>query len=158
MIVRRSSQHAACTASVCSTAFGRSRADDCGDLGEIGDRADLVVDGHHADHRDVVERAPASASRSTRPAASTPTTGRRARSTACSTAWCSTAGHTAPPAAAIERAEDRGVVGLGAAAGEHDLAGPAAEHVGDVVARLVDRLARLAGEAVRTRWGWRTAR
>ena len=52
---------------------------------------------------------------------------------------------------AIERAEDRGVVGLGAAAGEHDLARPAAEHVGDVVAGLVDRLAGLACEAVRAR-------
>ena len=52
-------------------------------------------------------------------------------------------------AGAIERAEDRRVVGLGAAAGEDHLAGPATEHVGDVVAGLVDRLADLPSEAVR---------
>jgi SAM-dependent methyltransferase len=51
----------------------------------------------------------------------------------------------------IEGAEDRRVVGLGAAAGEDHLTRPTAEHVGDIVASLVDRLANLAGEAMRTR-------
>ena len=44
---------------------------------------------------------------------------------------------------------DGGVVALGAAAGEHDLAGPAADDGGDAVAGLVDGPAGVAGEAVR---------
>ena len=52
----------------------------------------------------------------------------------------------------VERAEDRRVVGLGSSTGEDHLAGPAAEHIGDVVAGLVDRLANLPCEPVRSRW------
>ena len=101
---RRSSQHAACTASVCSTAPGARSRDDGGDGGEVGDRADLVVDRHHADDGDVVGRARRRARRG-RPGrrASTPTTVPPWRSTACSTAWCSAAGHTAPPPAGARR-------------------------------------------------------
>ncbi len=53
-------------------------------------------------------------------------------------------------AATIDRAEDGGVVGLGSTTGEDHLARPATEHVGDIVASLVDRLADLPGESVRT--------
>ena len=49
--------------------------------------------------------------------------------------------------AAVERAEHRGVVGLRAAAGEDDLARPAADRRGDDVAGLVD--ARRASRAKR---------
>ena len=66
------------------------------------------------------------------------------------------AAHRAP-AVAAHRAEDGEVVGLGAAAGEHDLAGPAAEGVGHDVARLVHRLAGLAGGGVGRPTSWRSA-
>ena len=61
-------------------------------------------------------------------------------STGCSTAWCSAAEHTARPAQR-RSTDDRGVVGLGAAPGEDHLSRRDADHVGDLVARLVDRLA-----------------
>ena len=50
---------AACTASVCSTAPRRVLAHDRGHRGQVVDRADLVVDRHHADHRHVGRGAPA---------------------------------------------------------------------------------------------------
>ena len=50
---RRSSQQAACTASVCTSAPGASRRTSSDTCGDVGDRADLVVDGHHADDGDV---------------------------------------------------------------------------------------------------------
>ncbi len=49
-----------------------------------------------------------------------------------------------------DRAGDRRVVGLGAAPGEHDLARTAPDHPGDDVAGLVDGAPGIAGEAVRT--------
>ena len=61
-------------------------------------------------------------------------------------------------ATAIERAEDRRVVGLGAAAGEDHFTRPAPDHIGDVISRLVDRLAHLAGRSGASRTGWRTDR
>ena len=52
---RRSSQHAACTASVCSKRGGRSGAHDRRPTArEVVDRADLVVDRHHRHDRHVV--------------------------------------------------------------------------------------------------------
>ena len=131
------------------TASGaRSRAT-CGDRGEIGDGADLVVDRHDADTSETSassERRRARRDRRDRHA-STPTTRPPACSTACSTAWCSTAEHTRTAAATIDVPKIGRVVGLGAAAGEDHLAGPAAEHVGNIVAGLVDRLAHLRGRS-----------
>ena len=95
---RRSSQHAACTASVWSSARGARPRTTAATAARSVIDADLVVDGHHADDGDVVGRAPRRARRDRpgrrrrrrRPC-------RRARSTAWSTAWCSAAGHTARP-------------------------------------------------------------
>ena len=53
---------------------------------------------------------------------------------------------TRPP----HRASDGGVVALGAAAREHDLAWLAADRRGDLIPRVVDRSPCLAGEAVGT--------
>ena len=67
---RRSSQHAACTASVCSSASGARRRTIGRHLGDVGDRADLVVDRHDADDRHVGGRSEhlrRAASRSTLP-------------------------------------------------------------------------------------------
>ena len=129
---------------------GRDASHDCRDLCHVVDGPDLVVDRHHADERRIREGL--GESLEIDPAGlvdgdDAPVAGldgvqhcvmldRRAHRDA---------------AGAIERAEDRGVVGLGAAAGEDDLARPAPDHVGDVVAGLVDRLAHLPGEAVRPR-------
>ena len=89
-------------------------------------------------------RRPRSARRGARPGAAR----RGARSAA----------HTATPPCAAHDAEDGEVVGLGAAAGEHDLAGPAAEALGHHVAGLVDRLAGVAGDARASPTGCRSAR
>ena len=161
-ISRRSSQLAACTASVWSTAPRRAVAHERGDGGEVVDGADLVVHRHDRHDADVVgpaerllERVEVDASPCR---SSTATTVPPWRSTACSTAWCSAAGHTARPARAAHRAGDGGVVALGAAAREHDLAGPAADHGGDLVAGVVDGPAGVAGESGASRSGWRSAR
>jgi hypothetical protein len=54
-------------------------------------------------------------------------------------------GDTGPPS---HRTEHRRVVALGAAAGEHHVARPAPQYIGHHLAGVVDRGARLAGEAV----------
>ena len=59
-------------------------------------------------------------------------------------------GATAATTAPADGTGDRRVVGLGAAPREHDLARPAADDVGDDVARLVDGPPGVTGEAVRT--------
>ena len=122
------------------------------DRGEVGDRADLVVDGHHADDGHVRRRAlRSSAARSTRPAASTATTV-PPESLDGMQHGVVLGGRADGPSAAPRATDagDRGVVGLGAAPGEHDLAGPAADDRGDDVAGLVDGPPGVAGEAVRT--------
>ena len=141
---------AACTASVWSSASGARRATSGAHGGEVGDRADLVVDGHHADDRARRRRARASsASRSTRPAASTATTVPPTRSTACSTAWCSVAGHTARPP---RRATAPAIAALSASVPHPvNTTSPGRQPMtrGDDVARLVDGPPGVAGEAVR---------
>ena len=62
-----------------------------------------------------------------------------------STAWCSMAEHTRTPGcrrpvgADLPAADDRQVVGLGPAGGEHHLAEVGAEELGDLLAGVVDR-------------------
>ena len=51
---RRSSQHAACTASVCSNALGAAARTTSATAREVVDRADLVVHRHHRHDRHVV--------------------------------------------------------------------------------------------------------
>ena len=53
--------------------------------------------------------------------------------------------------AGLGGAQDRQVVGLGAAAGEHDVAGPAAEHLGQDVPGVVERAAGGSGGGVGAR-------
>ena len=147
---RRSSQHAAWTASVCSSARGACSTHDRGDGREVVDRADLVVDGHHADHRDVGvegtgERVEPDAcrlvDRDDRPIGPLDgvqhgmVLGRRA--------------HGATVRLPLHGPGDGGVVALRAAAGEHDLARTAADDRGHAIAGLVDGASRVAGEAVR---------
>ena len=59
--------------------------------------------------------------------------------------------HTTGPGRSRVDAGDGQVVGLGAAAGEHDLPRPGAEARGDDVAGLVERLAGLPGHGVGAR-------
>ena len=94
---------AACTASVCTTAPGARRPHERGHRGEGLDRADLVVDEHHRH-----ERGPsASSARGERVEVDAGRRvarrrrGRRGPRTGSSTAWCSTAEHTATPADAV---------------------------------------------------------
>ena len=118
---------------------------------EVGDRADLVVDGHHADDRR--RRRPSAAARASRLHPADGVDGARPspsrRSTACSTAWCSAAGHTARP----PRRRTAPAIAALSASVPHPVnttsPGPAADHVGDAVAGLVDGPAGVAGEAVR---------
>ena len=126
---------------------------------EVGDRADLVVDGHHADDRR--RRRPSAVGERVEvdPARGVDAHDRPPRcSTACSTAWCSAAGHTARPPRAAHGAGDRRVVGLGAAAGEHDLAGPAAEHRRRRRRGPRRRPGGRRGRSGASRTGWRSAR
>ena len=139
---RRSSQHAACTASVCSNAVGRIPRATRRDVGEVVDRADLVVD-RHRPTRSTRRRRDAAASWSqidTHPYRRRRRPARDDARPAWRTAWCSAAGHTGRHRDA-RRTRDRRVVALGAAAREHHLAGAAAEDVGDLVPGLVDRAA-----------------
>ena len=148
---RRSSQLAACTASVCTRAPGACSRTSGRHGRQVGDGADLVVDGHHADDRDVVAERVGERVELAR--------GRHA-STAHHRAGEALDGvqhgvvlrggaHRAP-AVAADGADDRRVVGFRAAPREHDLARAAADRRGDVVAGLVDRPPRVAGEAVRS--------
>ncbi len=123
---------------------------DLGNLGEIGDGADLVVDGHHADDRDVVER--------------------RCECIEVDPTDCVDSNHApvsgldrmqhgvvldsgtqGDAATLIERSKDGRVVCLCPTAREDHLAWQAADHVGHIVAGLVNRLANLPRKAVRTR-------
>ncbi len=132
--------------------------DDLGRGGDVGDGADLVVDGHDADDGDVtpgrrmpiehvgqgiqidpreaVDRHDVAAERLDH-VQHRVMLGRRAHRDATG---------------ATDRAEDRRVVALGSATGEHDLVRADPEHVGHVVARLVDRSTGLAGEAMGSGW------
>ena len=93
-----------------------------------------------------------------RPAASTPTTRPPACSTACSTAWCSAAEHSALPP---RRPTTPRIAVLSASVPPPvniDLARLAADDVGDHVAGLVERLRAPRGRSGASRSGWRTAR
>ena len=156
---RRSSQHAACTASVCTSAPGACSRTTRGDRRQVGDRADLVVDGHHADDGDVVaervgERVEVDAAGTRRRRTTVPPR----RSTVCSTAWCSAAGHTARPPWRRDGADDRRVVGLRAAPREHDLARAGSRSPRRRRRGPRRRPAARRGRSGATRSGWRSAR
>ncbi len=93
-------------------------------------------DGH--ERHVLVERGRPAGRGRRRRVASTGTVRPPARSTGWSTAWCSAALHTTVPGRAPEHAADGEVVGLGAAAGEHDLAGPAPDDRGQPAPGLVE--------------------
>jgi hypothetical protein len=129
--------------SVCSTAAGAFSAT-FGDLGDRLDHADLVVDGHH---RRPTRRLKSGTVESSAGAVDAPrcdrvldrmehrvVLDRRAHRDATSGGTPSTE-----------------VVGLGAVAGEDDLARIDPQQRGDQLARLVDRLAGLARSTVRSR-------
>ena len=140
------------TASVCTGMPCSARDRD--DLVDRLERADLVVGPHHGDQRDRRRgraRPPRAArrrraGRRRRPAAARPRRPRasRSQSSGSSTAWCSTAVARIAGAARVGGAPgpvdalDREVVGLGAAGGEHHLAGAAAERLRDRLAGLLD--------------------
>ena len=149
VIVRRSSQHAACTASVCNSACRGQLANEPGDGGEIGDRADLVVDRHHADDRDIGPERRGEIVEVDLPA------GVDAHDAAAE--MLDDVEHgvvlgrgTHRRAAIAQRPDDGGVVALGATSGEHDFAGQHAECGGNAIAGLVDGAASVAGEPMRT--------
>ena len=134
------------------------------DRGELGDRlnrADLVVRVHHRDERRVVGRSPRAADRarrrrSDRPAAaSCASRGAPAPCSVLSTASCSMrAGDQVTAAGRLERlggAADREVVGLGAAAGEHDLRRVGADQRRDRRSRVVERRLGLLAEVMHAR-------
>ena len=121
---------------------------DLGNLAEIGDRADLVVDCHHTDDRNVVEGG--------------------SEHIEVDPTGCVDANHAPTPgldcmqhgvvldsrteghaAALIERSKDGCVVCFGTTAREDHLARQAADHVGHIVAGFVDGLADLSRKAVR---------
>ena len=116
--------------------------------GEVGDRADLVVDGHHADDGDVAVRAPRrAASRSTWRGGVDADDG--AAAALDDLQHGVVLGRWAHRPATDDRADDRRVVALGAAAREDDLAWAAPDDVGDTVPGLVDGPPGIPGEAVR---------
>jgi hypothetical protein len=129
---------------------GREPPDDGAHRGEVGHRADLVVDGHHAHDGDVVSERRAQR----REVDAT----RRVDRDDGATGALDGVQHgvvlggraDGAPTAAGDRTGDRRVVGLRAAPREDDLPGPAADDRGDVVAGLVDSAPRVTGEAVRS--------
>ena len=127
--------------------IGRNTINDCGNCGEVGDRADLVVDGHHADYGNVIQGISKRVEIEAAGGVDTddlPVTGLHG----VQYGVMLDRGTQRNAAAALQRPEDRRVVRLGTTAGEDHLAGTASEDIGDVVARFVDRLAHLPGEPV----------
>ena len=126
---------------------GCELVDHRGDLGKISDGADLVVDCHHADERDIGEGGCESLEIHTAGLVDTDHAAiaalDRVKNRMVLDSWAQRGA-----AETIEGAEDGCVVGLGATAGEDHLARTAAENLGDVVAGLVDGLAHLPREAV----------
>ena len=111
------------------------RAHQRGHLGQGLDRAHLVVDEHDRHEPDVgAERLGQSVEVDDPVARPPPRRVPPRRRAALSTAWCSTAEHTTVPRPAAGRTEDRQIVRLGTARGEHDLAGLAPEAPGHLVA------------------------
>ncbi len=142
--------------------IGSVTTHDPGDVGDVGDGADLVVDRHHADDRHIgggIEHgrefvevdAPDGVD------ADHATLGRQLFDDVQHGVVLDgrADGDAAAPS---DRPRDRHVVALGPAAGEHDLVGVAPDHAGNDVAGLVDGLAALAGRTGETPTGWRTAR
>ena len=143
---------------MCSSALGACGPHDLGDLGERLDGADLVVDERHRHERDVGvegggellevdEAAPSTADRAT---------ARLLHRVQHGVVLDGGADDRAAPRA--EHAAHGEVVGLGAAAGEHDLAGLAAHHRGQALPGPVERGASLAGEGVGCPTGCRSRR
>ena len=125
---------------------GGGRANQTGHGRQVGDRADLVVDGHHADDRHLRGERVGQLIEVDPPGGVGPDDdppellgGMQNGVVLGGTAQGETAG-----------TEDRRVVGLGATPREHDLAGGDAEQFGDLIARFVDRSPRIASEPVRT--------
>ncbi len=149
-MARRSSQRRSLNGVGVQHGLRSCSSQQCGDLGEIRDRADLVVDRHHADERYVVERVGQRVEVDPTHIVDTD----HATVTGLDGVQHGVmldSGAQRDTTRAVEGAEDRRVVGFGATTREDHFAGPATDHVGDVVACLVDRLADLPGEAVRPR-------
>ncbi len=160
VIVRRSIQVGACTASECTTARRREPADERRRLGDRIDRADLVVDGHHRDNADgglgrqhfakLVEIDPARGVDADDAAA--------AVLDAVQHRVVFGRGADSDTAVALQCAGDGRIVALGTATGEDHLAGRTTDHLGDDVTGLIDRLARRTGQTGESHSGWRNAR
>ena len=155
---RRSIQQAACTASVWSTARGARSRTSAGDLGQGLDRADLVVDGHHRDDADlVVERVGQGVEIDAARGVDGDDAAARVLDGMEHGMVLGGRAHGEAGAAA-DRAEDGGIVGFGAAAGEHDLAGLGAQALGDPLARIVEGEAGRRARRDANRSGWRSVR
>ena len=125
----------------------RAVADEARDRRQIGDRADLVVDGHHADDGDVrSERRVELVEIDVRSGVDADDGAVVALDDLQHRVVL---GGRAHGPATADRADDRRVVALGAAAGEHDLAWAAPDDVGDAVPCLVDGPPGVPGEAMR---------
>ena len=126
---------------------GCSLADDVGDGRQRLDRAGLVVDEHHRHERDVlVEGARQRVEVDDAPPVDghDATSGRRHRME--DGVVLDRAAHDRA-AVRAEHAADGEVVGLGAAAREHDLAGLTADDCGELLTRAVERRSRADGPA-----------
>ena len=136
---------------MCNSDVGSHPPDDRSYRSKISDRADLVVDGHHADERHLPGRLDQcrgelveidGARRVDSDDAAVPGFDRVQHGVVLGSRTQRNATTT------IQRAEDRGVVGFGAAACEDHLAWLTPEYVGHVVASLVDGLADVSGKSM----------
>ena len=132
-----------------------------GDLGDVGDRADLVVDRHDADDRDVGRRVeggrqfvavdppePSDADDPTLTGAIIAAMIAEVLDDVEDRVMLDRWAHCDSTPGG-DRPGDRHVVALGSTTGEHDLVRVATDHAGDGVAGLVDRLAGTSSEAMR---------